>query len=201
MLGSPWSLASSSTEAHRCCAQGGESQAHRGCLVNPAGAAWSHWIRFALYSGYLCFFFPWNLGGVSSSSSWGCFFEHPSIYERFFFIPGGFSGFLHQIFVRMRTDLWGYEWTHARTPNWEGLTWLWFWKTRVEVIIFRGGKEMGATGIFCRWDEGVDSDIVFDLLMNSGMGTAYHIAEATMDTDWDDLFPRFLLSSEPPTDH
>lgn len=31
--------------------------------------------------------------------------------------------------------------------------------------------------------EGIDSDIVFDLLMNSGMGTAYHIAEGTMETD------------------
>lgn len=31
--------------------------------------------------------------------------------------------------------------------------------------------------------EGVDSDIVFNLLMNSGMGTAYPIAEGTMDTD------------------
>ena len=31
--------------------------------------------------------------------------------------------------------------------------------------------------------------------MNSGMGT--DIAEGTMDTDWDDLFPRFLRSSEP----
>ena len=62
---------------------------------------------------------------------------------------------------------------------------------------------MGVTGIFCRWDvfEGIDSDIVFDLLMNSGMGTAYHIAEGTMETDWDDPFPRFLMSSEPPADH
>ena len=43
----------------------------------------------------------------------------------------------------------------------------WFWKTRVEVIIFfGGGKEMGVTGIFCMWDvfEGVDSDMILFLI-------------------------------------
>ena len=150
VLGSPWSLASSSTEAHRCCAQGGESQAHRGRLVNPAGGAWSHWIGLP-YIVRIYIFFPlkpwggchpnwWCFQNATISSSWGWFFENPSIYERFFFNPGG-AGFLHQIFVRMRTDLWGYEWTHARTPNWEDND---FGRLGLRSLFFFGGEKKWA---------------------------------------------------------